>query len=304
MSELLGFLVSKPEAPEIVLKIDFEDGKSDAAHVFQLATDLIRSLEGMDRLLCRSFDTSVRVSLVVEDLNKSSIRVTLKNIIEEIPDEAISELSVKKVVGHFLLKGKKRIIKFLEEGEKSEEDLKLLTREIHEDARETEILLLPHYQELDNASLIQEMDKFQKIKRNLSESEDIQIAFSGQNVPVNKDSDWIPSEVLTVDEPDPFVDEQEVVLVIAKPDMQGGPRWTFRKDKSNNTIEICDQPWLKKFISDRTSLAPGDALRVRLKAIQKFDEFGRQTKAEAKIIRVLEIVRSGVGGEADLFGGT
>ena len=49
---------------------------------------------------------------ILEDLRKGSIKGWFKNVLEKIPDEGLKDLNWKKVVGHYLVKGKYLIIKF------------------------------------------------------------------------------------------------------------------------------------------------------------------------------------------------
>lgn len=56
---------------DIVLKINYDPDVGSAARVFEIAADLIRSLEDMDRVFSQSIHLELETSLVVEDLRKS-----------------------------------------------------------------------------------------------------------------------------------------------------------------------------------------------------------------------------------------
>ena len=121
---------------EIVLKIDFREGEGSAARPFQIAADLISALEDLDATLSKSIDSSIRTALIVEDLQKSSIKVFLRNTLKAIDDDGLKTLDWKPLVGAYLVKAKYAALRWLDEDKPQLEDL---TSEIGRLADQTKI---------------------------------------------------------------------------------------------------------------------------------------------------------------------
>ena len=81
-----------PPDSDIVITISFAATSGSAAHVFDLAADLIRSLQGIDDVLVQSIDSKIETMLVLEDLQKSSVRVFLRTVLEKLDDDALKSL--------------------------------------------------------------------------------------------------------------------------------------------------------------------------------------------------------------------
>lgn len=58
---------------DIVLLIKYDEETSSAAHAFEIAAELIRSLEDLDRVLTQSIDPKLTTALIIEDLEKSRV---------------------------------------------------------------------------------------------------------------------------------------------------------------------------------------------------------------------------------------
>lgn len=95
---------------EFEIVIDFAPGSGDLTSMFRTMSGLIESIQNIGRHLIGSIDTSLRPELVLEDIGKGSLKAKFKSIDEGVPDEALKDGDFKKVVGHFLLKGKKAIL--------------------------------------------------------------------------------------------------------------------------------------------------------------------------------------------------
>src|SRR5688572_20764712 len=86
-----GFV--EPES-DIEIKIDFVEGGS-SARVFDIAADLIRAFEDLDSVLLSSVDSQISTSLILEDVQKSSLKIFLRNVLRQADDEALKTLDWK-----------------------------------------------------------------------------------------------------------------------------------------------------------------------------------------------------------------
>ncbi|MFT6090781.1 hypothetical protein [Sulfitobacter sp.] len=286
---------------ELVLKIDYSENSGSAARVFEIAADLIHSLEEMDRVFTQSIHIGLETALVVEDLQKSSLKIFLRNVLRGLPDEALKDGDVKKLIGHYLFKAKYAAIRWLDEPENDHRPISDLTEEIAVLARETDMLHLPDYPAPNPARLAQPLDRFQEAKRRFATDENLTITLGRDEYKVDLGSDWLPSETVSeLDEIKELVNEQDIYLIIGKPDFIGNAKWAFRHGKRSLSLRIEDEDWLINFRSGKYPIKPGDALRVRLRSEHKYDEKGNLTSTTETIVKVLDVIE-GSGETGDLF---
>lgn len=276
---------------DIVLLIKYDETTASAAHAFEIAAELIRSMEDLDRVLTQSIDPQLTTALIIEDLEKSSLRIFLTNVVKGMPDDALRDGDVKKLVGHYLLKGKYAAIKWLDQTENEPRRLSDLTDEIAELAKETDLRQLPDYPALNPNRLAQPLDRFQEAKKKFTENESLTITLGKDEYLVNLDQSWLPSEGI---EPNDGVkeltSEQDQFLIIAKPDFFGNAKWVFRHGKKSVSYNVSDDEWLSEFRSGVYPMKLGDALRVRIRVQHIYDSKGDLTDSSEEIIKVFSVI--------------
>lgn len=286
---------------DIILRIDYDESASSAAHAFEIAAELIRSLEDLDELLTQTISAQLTTALIVEDLKKSSVKIFLRNVIKKLPDEALRDGDVKKLVGHFLLKGKYAAIKWLDQTEDDPRRLEDLTDEIAYLAKQTDLRQLPDYPPTNQSRLAQPLDRFQEAKRKFKPSEALTITLGKEEYSVDLNQCWVPSERINAkDETKELKSEQDQFLVIAKPDFVGQAKWNFRHGKKSVSYNIVDEEWLESFKAGKYPLKPGDALRVRIRIVHLYDGKGDLIESSEEIIKVFSVIEDS-GPEAELL---
>ncbi len=275
---------------DVILKIDYDEGAGSAARAFEIAAELIRSMEDLDRVLMQSIGSELSTALVVEDLKKSSLKIFLRNVLSDMPDDALKDVNLKKLIGHYLIKGKYAAIRYLDSDEKTAR-ISDLTEEIAQLANETDARHLPDYPKPNQARLAQSLDRFQEVKRRFSRTEGLTITLGKDEYSVNLNETWLPSENLEPDEEDQeLVSEQDVFLIIAKPDFIGEAKWSFKHGKKAVSYNLKDEAWLEDFRAGRYPIKPGDALRVRIRVAHKYNHRGDLLEADEAIIRVFSVI--------------
>lgn len=287
---------------DLVLDIAYKDGNGSAARAFEIAAKLIHALEDMDRVFSQSIHLELETALIVEDLQKSSVKVFLKNVLKGLPDEALKDGDVKKLIGHYLLKAKYAAIRWLDEEEKEHRPISDLTEEVAQLAKETDLRHLPDYPAPNPARLAQPLDGFQEAKREFREGEGLTITLGKDQYTVDTSKNWLPSETLENDQEEKqLVNEQDVFLIISKPDFHGKSKWAFRHGKKTMSLNIDDEDWLNSFQKARQiAIKPGDALRVRLRIEHNYDKMGDLVSASQTIVKVFDVIE-GTGDTPDMF---
>jgi hypothetical protein len=100
---------------EFGIAITFPPHSDTPARVFRVMTSLIEAFQEVDSLLLSSIKTTLRPTLLLEDIESGSIRVWLRNALLAIDDEALKSGDWKKLLGAFLVKAKRILIEFTRE---------------------------------------------------------------------------------------------------------------------------------------------------------------------------------------------
>jgi len=287
---------------EIILKIDFEKSSSPA-DVFAIATDLVRSFEEFDRAILGSINSKIKSKMVLEDVEIGSLKVFLRNVLVGLEDDAVKSLDWKQQVGKYALKAKYKAIKWLDQKIEEDEKPKLadLTEEIGKLAEETDVNYLPDYAPIKQSRLAQSLDIFQRAKQKLKENETITITLDESEYRVKTRGEWMPSTFAEPDSEQELHNESDLLLVIKKPDFLGNSRWEFRHGKSYIRAAIEDDEWLSRFQQGQFPVKPGDALKVRVIFINKYDKNGKLIEAISKITKVYGVINRPSSETGDLF---
>jgi hypothetical protein len=96
------------------------------------------------------------------------------------------------------------------------------------------------------------------------------------------------------------VNEQDIFLIIGKPDFIGNAKWGFRHGKKNLSLKIVDEEWLQQFRNGRFPIKPGDALKVRLRSEHRYDAKGNLILSDEKVVRVFDVIEDS-GPTQDMF---
>ncbi|MGC4233316.1 MAG: hypothetical protein QM594_10095 [Niabella sp.] len=286
---------------DIVLKIDFIEGEGSAARPFQIAADLIRALEQLDATLAKSVDSAIETTLVVEDLQKSSIKVYLRNTLKMADDDALKTLDWKPLVGQFLVKAKYAALRWLDDKEPKLNDL---TEEVASLASQVEIHHMPLAAKPNPTRLVQSLDRLQAVKSEFRAGEGLTITLGSDEYTVDLERTWTPSDVVDVPPGDmELVAEQPMILVVRKPDMLGNTAWQFRIGKKNLTLSIEDAAWLESYHAREVTILSGDALQVMVRTVSRYSEKGELLENKQAISKVVRVIPQVGGGQVDLFDG-
>lgn len=117
-----------PEPPrsDFALYLDVKRGEGPASREFSATHQFIQACERLDREPVGSIDTNIETVMVLEDIEASSLKTCLRNVLQAID------------------RGKYLILKWIEE-DGAAHDLPTLGREIQKLAAETDVRHIPDY---------------------------------------------------------------------------------------------------------------------------------------------------------------
>jgi hypothetical protein len=297
MNDGLHIIVSKevvmPPEGDIVLDIKF-DAQGSPARVFSIAGDLIQALEEFDGAIIDSIDSKITTSFILEDVNKSSLRVVLKNIIKNIDDDALKSLDIKRQIGKFLLKGKYIALEWLDTAPEQSETPRLedLTGKLRRLAEETDARHLPDYPPPNPKRLAQSLESIQRAKARFIPGEVLVITLGQDDYRVNTEQVWSPIGFIADSKEHELSNELDLVLTIHTVPFIGKSKWRFKHGKRSFSAAIVDEVWLDEFHSGKHALRPNDALRVRARFEYTYDEKGALTDEVVSVIKVYGIIHS------------
>lgn len=279
-----------PSDSDIVIDIKYDDSMG-ASRVFGIASEIIKSFEDLDRVLITSINSEISTQFILEDLERSSVKIFLRNLLAEIDDTALKELDWKQQVGKYLVKAKYAAIRWLDQSAENS-SIEDLTKTIHRLAEESDVLHLPSYPRINPYRIAQPLDSIQRVKAGMKNNEGLIITLDGSEYSVDINSTWSPSEIIPEDALEKELsNEIDLVLVIKKPDMLGGSKWAFKHGKNSLSASIEDEKWNEEFKSGKHPIAPGDALRVRVRYDYKYDKDGNLKDADETIVRVYGVIK-------------
>lgn len=171
------------------ITIDFKPGEGDPARVFKAMSGLIDALSNLDSHLAGAFDISLDASLILDEVEAGSIKGKFRDVIAGIPDEALKDGDWKKVLGHFLLRSKYALLKWLDETPKitSREDVRVLEGELLLAAQETDLKRIPAYAPPRAEVLLSDAHAIRESLDVLSESDTATYSYAGKSIRINRD---------------------------------------------------------------------------------------------------------------------
>src|SRR5436190_1853519 len=96
------------------LDIDYEKGSEHPERIFHSMAHLVEAFQRIDLHLAGSISTGIEPVILLEEIEAGSLRTWLATAIRSVDDDALKKLDWKQLVGTYLVRGKARMLKFLE----------------------------------------------------------------------------------------------------------------------------------------------------------------------------------------------
>jgi len=279
---------------DIEIKIDFKEGGGSSARILEIAAQLIHAFEDLDSVLVTSVDSKISTRLVLKDIQKSSLKILLRNVLNQADDDALKTLDWKPLVGQYLVKAKYAALKWLDRNIEEDQPVGIedLAEGVRQLAARTDVRHLPDYAPINPARLAQSLDEIQRAKQKFQDGERLTITLDKTAYAVDLGQTWLPSEHMQDHETDQELSNTaDMLIVIRKPDLLGKSQWQFKHGKRTFSAPITDKTWLEEFHRGKHPLSPGDALRVRLKQTSKYDERGKLIELTEEVVKVIGVIK-------------
>lgn len=276
------------------LTIDYSTYKGDPANLLQKIADVINSFKKTDEVLAKTFYNSISASYELINIEHGSIKLTIKQILENIPNEALAELDIKKLIGSFLVRGKHKIIKLINDNEKLDdiEKLDTLREDLLIDAKSNDVLPFKDYREIENTELIEAIIDINTKINSLPKNTNIYYINSNNTQKISKDFS-ISNELLQMISENSFrVYENTMTIKVKQPDyLSKNAMWTFKiEDRKTIEAKFDDLEWLNNFQKRKFDVRPEDSLSVLMKITTDFDNKEKITRVKYNIMKVYKIL--------------
>ncbi len=119
-------------------------------------SELVDACQELDQHLAQTIDVRIRPALVLQEIEVGSLKSWFKNQIEDIEDDDLRNLDWKRVVGSFLVSGKKRVIDSVSDSDSIDSVSQLATveQDIRQLASATNVLPIPDYRTVSRPHLV------------------------------------------------------------------------------------------------------------------------------------------------------
>ncbi len=285
--------MSDPASDEFEIRIEFERGVGDPTRVFRSMAGLIESVQRLDAHLALMIGANVRTSLVLQDVEAASLKSRLRSVVEAVPDEPLQSGEIKKVIGHFLLKGKHMVLDWCNDRKEISDraEVKQLESDLHELAEQTDIKQLPAYATIDTPTLLADIAALNDALIPLQDNDNAtfkSIEGVSRYNPHLIVSDGVIREIVTRER---LSSTGERILKVKKPDYLGTSMWGFRFGNHMIEAKITDIAWLIRFQSNVEQVQPGDSLRVMLFEEVSYGYDNEVVHTEYEVREVLSVIR-------------
>lgn len=297
--------MSDPAYVDFDIRIEFVRGEGDPTRVFRSMAGLIDAFQRLDTHLAPMLGATVRTSLVLQDIEAASLKSRLRTVIEAVPDEPLQQGEIKKLVGHFLLKGKHKILDWCVDRKEISDrsEVKLLEADLSKLAHETELKVLPAYAPIDTPALLSDISAVNEAMAPLEMRDHASFASAEGRSTFNPElvvSGDVIREIVTKER---LQNTGERILKVKKPDYLGSSKWTFKYGALMIEAKLGDAGWLEEFQRGDVNLAPGDSLRVTLHEEVSYGYDGEVVHTDYEIQKVHGVVRGPRGRQIGLIGG-
>jgi hypothetical protein len=264
---------------------------------FDGVSSVLDALHTLDANLVSFILPSAQAVQRVEQVSIGSLKLKLASLIEGIPEEDIRGLDWQKICGHFLVEGRKTVLRWLRKQPKVS-----TPEQVDELARELEALCLEAKgppRRFSRRLLLSLVVRVIRGTQSIPDGETVTVTLDQEKIVLPREAQVLTNvaTVVAEQELEPF--EQEMRLLVKKPDMIGKSKWDFIDRGHVINAKMSDSIWVERYQNKAFALSPGDAIDAKVRLTPKQDTSASEYSYE--IVEVRGVVRSTVVQQPLLF---
>lgn len=279
------------ESQDFGIEIDFIPNSTDPSRVFRAMTQLIEASEIIDERLAEAFSITAKPILLLQGIEASSLLARLRSAVQSVDDDALKSGDWKKVVGTYLVNGKRELVKFMEKREtiSSAEEIYDLQRVIHEAARQTGLPL-----ETDPAvpavEVAESVSALAQACSSLTVGDSAKYLTTGRADIINGNFRVTTQQIEGLLTYHTLVNTETMILKVKKPDFLGESIWEFRYEGKRTPVKVADEGWLKDFHDGKIELRPGYAIQGSVEVETKYGQDNEVIAIHRRIMKVENVI--------------
>lgn len=282
------------ETDDLLFEVNllFKESKS-AIEAFNQIIKFYEVLYDFDKAIVRNIGQSFIPDYGLEDVEFSSIKTKLLQLLKSIPDELIKDPQLKKAIGYFLVKAKYWFIKLLADEKEitSKEQIQKVTDKINEEIKEIGNTYQIIITQVNNYIILNAVDDLAKETNNLKEKELLEYKSKAGTTFIQKGIYINKPKILSELGQRTIVNETTEILKIKKVDMLSEePKWDFLQGKKNLQAKMLDKNWVDDFHNRKVTIKPEDALMVTLRTTHTYNPNFDDKKTDCEVIKVLSVI--------------
>lgn len=290
-------------AETFCLTVEFDHNILTPHKLFQSIADMIRELQSLDKALIDCIDSELEPVFILDEVENGSLKLWLRQIIKSIPDDALRDLDIKKILGEYLVKGKYKVLKQLDEHQEitTNEQVQPLMQEIKLLAAQYNINILGVERDVDAAKLFKSMDAISKTAGELPAGSTFAYDIGEAPLKIGKGFRVPANYIKEILEYDKITNTIDMIIKVKKPDYLGNSKWEFRYANKQILCDFEDKKWLFDFHSRKIDVRPGDSLKVRMEMHVSYDKNNEAIAERYTIKNVLAVINNIPAEQPSLF---
>lgn len=255
---------------------------------------LINAFKEYDRNLAKIISADFEPEIILEDITTGSLKTTIASILRKIDDGAIKGLDWKQLIGSYMVKGKYKLIEFLEERETVTDykEIEDLNTELIKLAHDANIIHLPSFSPIPPQKLLENIKDISEAMSHLQSNDSVSLIADEREKEINKKFKLPVEKIETILTEHVAVKERLMVLKVKKPDFLGFSKWDMKHGNKAVSVKIEHIDWLNKFHKQEVVIAPGDSIKGLVKITENIDKHGQLVAEEYSIVEVYEVLKN------------
>lgn len=245
--------------------IDYDKNADKPERVFLSLAKLVSEFSSFDSLICDSLSIQVNSKIVLDKIENGSVKAFFRQAIECIDDEPLSNLDIKGIIGHVLVKGKYKLLDALKETpEKQVVDIKQLQNDIFESTKDIKVSPLQVNKYIPPIKLAKCLDGVNTAFGHLTANDRVKYITKDNSLDTKFNPTFSMAYEKTLLIEQNMINTYKVILIVKKPDLLSDSQWSFKyKDKPINA-KIEDEDWLTKFHNREVLIQSKDSIECDL----------------------------------------
>lgn len=264
---------------------------------FDSVGEVLESLQFLDANLLNFVAPEGQVRLSIADISISSLRLKLATVLEHIPEEVLGSGDWKKVLGFYLVKARKSILAYLRKAPKTAtvESIEALGEELDSAAYDA----IQQRRRFPRTLLVYMLSRVIRAVQSVPVPETVTVETDGEKYQLPRNT-IITSEVantIATADLEPF--EQEMTLLVKKPDMIRRSQWEFVDRGHVIREKMLNEDWVTQYQNRLIDLNPGDAVDAKVRVTPR--PVTGKTEAAYEVLTIHRVVSNPIAQQSLLF---